>query len=141
MKVRSVDRGVSPSFRWSSGSGSPRALLAKVVQPERLKAVLRIPGDASARFWRCTSRPPSTRATAWCRGRSPGFSFGQSGLGRGGRFSSRRLPRGARPDLTSKDHRDREAQDVLFVGRPAGAQAGGQTELFKIVKGGDERIA
>ena len=27
---------------------------------------------------------------------------------------------------------------MLFLGRPAGAQAGGQTELFKIVKGGDE---
>src|SRR5207244_13509471 len=52
---------------------------------------------------------------------------------------SAELPRGARPDLTVEGTIEIEKlQDVLFVGRPAGAQAGGQTELFKIVKGGDE---
>ena len=29
-------------------------------------------------------------------------------------------------------------QNVLFVGRPAGAQPGGQTELFRLIKDGDE---
>src|SRR5207237_1133529 len=44
MKVRSVDRGVLSELPLELGQWvTPGALLAKVVQPERLKAVLRIP--------------------------------------------------------------------------------------------------
>jgi len=49
------------------------------------------------------------------------------------------LPRGARPDLTVEGTIQIEKlKDVLYVGRPAGAQPGGQTELFKLTKAGDE---
>src|SRR5438552_12174491 len=44
MKVRSIDRGVLSELPLELGQWvTPGALLAKVVQPERLKAVLRIP--------------------------------------------------------------------------------------------------
>ena len=49
------------------------------------------------------------------------------------------LPKGARPDLTVEGTIEIEKLDnVLFVGRPAGAQTGGQVELFKLTRDGDE---
>ena len=48
------------------------------------------------------------------------------------------LPRGARPDLTVEGTIEIEKlANVLFVGRPAGAQPEGQVELFKLTPDGE----
>jgi len=48
------------------------------------------------------------------------------------------LPRGARPDLTVEGTIELEKlNDVLYVGRPAGAQPDATVELFKLTKDGD----
>jgi len=49
------------------------------------------------------------------------------------------LPRGARPDLTVEGTVELERLDnVLFVGRPAGAQSGATVSLFRMQNGSDE---
>jgi len=48
------------------------------------------------------------------------------------------LPKGARPDLTVEGTVELEKlNDVLYVGRPAGAQPDSTVELFKLVKDSD----
>ena len=140
MKVRSVDRGVLSELPLELGQWvTPGALLAKVVQPERLKAVLRIP-ETQARDLALHLAAAIDTRNGLVQGQvsriSPSANQGSVEVDVS---LPAELPRGARPDLTVEGTIEIEKlQDVLFVGRPAGAQAGGQTELFKIVKGGDE---
>jgi len=140
MKVRSVDRGVLSELPLELGQWvTPGALLAKVVQPERLKAVLRIP-ETQARDLALHLAAAIDTRNGVVQGRvsriSPSANQGSVEVDVS---LPAELPRGARPDLTVEGTIEIEKlQDVLFLGRPAGAQAGGQTELFKIVKGGDE---
>jgi len=48
------------------------------------------------------------------------------------------LPKGARPDLTVEGTIELEKlNDVLYVGRPAGAQPDATVELLKLTKDGD----
>ena len=140
MKVRSVDRGVLSELPLELGQWvTPGALLAKVVQPERLKAVLRIP-ETQARDLALHLAAAIDTRNGLVQGQvsriSPAANQGSVEVDVS---LPAELPRGARPDLTVEGTIEIEKlQDVLFLGRPAGAQAGGQTELFKIVKGGDE---
>jgi HlyD family secretion protein len=140
MKVRSVDRGVLSELPLELGQWvTPGALLAKVVQPERLKAVLRIP-ETQARDLALNLAAAIDTRNGLVQGQvsriSPAANQGSVEVDVS---LPAELPRGARPDLTVEGTIEIEKlQDVLFLGRPAGAQAGGQTELFKIVKGGDE---
>ena len=140
MKVRSVDRGVLSELPLELGQWvTPGALLAKVVQPEQLKAVLRIP-ETQARDLALHLAAAIDTRNGVVQGRvsriSPSANQGSVEVDVS---LPAELPRGARPDLTVEGTIEIEKlQNVLFVGRPAGAQAGGQTELFKIVKGGDE---
>jgi HlyD family secretion protein len=140
MKVRSVDRGVLSELPLELGQWvTPGALLAKVVQPEQLKAVLRIPETQARDLALHLAAAVDTR-NGVVQGRvsriSPSANQGSVEVDIS---LPAELPRGARPDLTVEGTIEIEKlQDVLFVGRPAAAQAGGQTELFKIVKGGDE---
>jgi HlyD family secretion protein len=140
MKVRSVDRGVLSELPLELGQWvTPGALLAKVVQPEQLKAVLRIP-ETQARDLALRLAAAVDTRNGVVQGRvsriSPSANQGSVEVDIS---LPAELPRGARPDLTVEGTIEIEKlQNVLFVGRPAGAQAGGQTELFKIVKGGDE---
>ena len=140
MKVRSVDRGVLSELPLELGQWvTPGALLAKVVQPEQLKAVLRIP-ETQARDLALQLAAAVDTRNGVVEGRvsriSPSANQGSVEVDIS---LPAELPRGARPDLTVEGTIEIEKlQNVLFVGRPAGAQAGGQTELFKIVKGGDE---
>ena len=140
MKVRSIERGVLSELPLELGQWvTPGALLAKVVQPERLKAVLRI---------------PETQARDLALG-LPGSIDTRNGIvqGKVARISPSanqgsvevdvslpgELPRGARPDLTVEGTIQIEKlADVLYVGRPAGAQPEGQIELFKLTKDGEE---
>ncbi len=140
MKVRSIDRGVLSELPLELGQWvTPGALLAKVVQPEQLKAVLRIP-ETQARDLALHLGAAIDTRNGVVQGRvsriSPSANQGSVEVDVS---LPAELPRGARPDLTVEGTIEIEKlQNVLFVGRPAGAQAGGQTELFKIVKGGDE---
>jgi multidrug efflux pump subunit AcrA (membrane-fusion protein) len=140
MKVRSVDRGVLSELPLELGQWvTPGALLAKVVQPERLKAVLRIP-ETQARDLALHLPAVVDTRNGVVNGKvsriSPSANQGSVEVDVS---LPAELPRGARPDLTVEGTIEIEKlQNVLFVGRPAGAQPGGQTELFKVVKGGDE---
>jgi multidrug efflux pump subunit AcrA (membrane-fusion protein) len=140
MKVRSVDKGVLSELPLELGQWVvPGQLLAKVVQPERLKAVLRIP-ETQARD--LALHLPATIDT-----RNGVVNGDVSRISPSANQGSvevdialpAELPKGARPDLTVEGTIEIEKlKNVLFVGRPAGAQPGGQTELFRLTKDGDE---
>jgi HlyD family secretion protein len=140
MRVRSIDRGVLSELPLELGQWvTPGALLAKVVQPERLKAVLRIPETQA--------RDLALRLPAVVDTRNGVVNGEVSRISPSANQGSvevdvslpAELPRGARPDLTVEGTIEIEKlKNVLFVGRPAGAQPGGQAELFKLTKEGDE---
>jgi multidrug resistance efflux pump len=140
MNVRSVDRGVLSELPLELGQWvTPGAMLAKVVQPEKLKAVLRIP-ETQARDLALHLPAVVDTRNGVVKGEvsriSPSASQGSVEVDIA---LPAELPRGSRPDLTVEGTIEIEKlQNVLFVGRPAGAQPGAQTELFKLLPGGDE---
>ena len=140
MKVRSIDRGVLSELPLELGQWvTPGALLAKVVQPERLKAVLRIPETQARDLALHLSAVVDTRNGVVKGDVSRISPSANQGSVEVDVSLPAELPRGARPDLTVEGTIEIEKlQNVLFVGRPAGAQPGGQTELFRLIKGGDE---
>src|SRR5256885_14653525 len=70
MKVRSIDRGVLSELPLELGQWvTPGALLAKVVQPERLKAVLRIPETQARDLALHLARSEERRVGKECRSR------------------------------------------------------------------------
>ena len=140
MKVRSIDRGVLSELPLELGQWvTPGALLAKVVQPERLKAVLRIPETQARDLALHLSAVVDTRNGVVKGDVSRISPSANQGSVEVDVTLPAELPRGARPDLTVEGTIEIEKlQNVLFVGRPAGAQPGGQTELFRLIKGGDE---
>jgi HlyD family secretion protein len=140
MKVRSVDKGVLSELPLELGQWvTPGALLAKVVQPERLKAVLRIPETQARDLALGLAASIDTR-----NGIVPGKVARISPAANQGSVEvdvslSGELPRGARPDLSVEGTVEIEKlAGVLYVGRPAGAQPERQIELFKLSKDGDE---
>jgi multidrug efflux pump subunit AcrA (membrane-fusion protein) len=140
MRVRSVENGVLSELPLELGQWVvPGQLLAKVVQPERLKAVLRIP-ETQARD--LALRLPASIDTR--NGVVQGEVSRISPAANQGSVEvdvalPAELPRGSRPDLTVEGTIEIEKlKNVLYVGRPAGAQPGGQVELFKLINGGDE---
>jgi HlyD family secretion protein len=140
MKVRSVDKGVLSELPLELGQWVvPGQLLAKVVQPERLKAVLRIP-ETQARDLALHLPATVDTRNGVVKGQvsriSPSANQGSVEVDVS---LPAELPRGARPDLTVEGTIEIERlANVLYVGRPAGAQPNGQVELFKLVNGGDE---
>lgn len=140
MNVRSVDRGVLSELPLELGQWvTPGAMLAKVVQPEKLKAVLRIP-ETQARDLALHLPAVVDTRNGVVKGEvsriSPSASQGSVEVDIA---LPAELPRGSRPDLTVEGTIEIEKlQNVLFVGRPAGAQPGAQTELFRLLPGGDE---
>src|SRR5437016_3024029 len=134
MKVRSIDRGVLSELPLELGSWvTPGALLAKVVQPEKLKAVLRIP-ETQARDLALRLPAVVDTRNGVVKGEvsriSPSASQGSVEVDIA---LPAELPRRARPDLTVEGTIEIEKlQNVLYVGRPAGAQPGAQAELFKL---------
>lgn len=140
MKVRSVDKGVLSELPLELGQWVvPGQLLAKVVQPERLKAVLRIP-ETQARDLALHLPATIDTRNGVVKGEvsriSPAANQGSVEVDVS---LPKELPRGARPDLTVEGTIEIERlANVLYVGRPAGAQPNGQVELFKLVNGADE---
>ena len=139
MKVRSIDKGVLSELPLELGQWvTPGFLLAKVVQPERLKAVLRIP-ETQARDLALGLPATVDTRNGVVQGKvariSPSANQGSVEVDIS---LPAELPKGARPDLTVEGTIEIEKlKDVLYVGRPAGAQPEGQLELFKLAKDGD----
>ena len=138
MQVKSIDKGVLSELPLELGQWvTPGFQLAKVVQPEKLKAVLRIPETQARDLALGLSAAVDTR-NGIVQGKvsriSPSANQGSVEVDIA---LPKELPRGARPDLTVEGTIEIEKlQNVLSVGRPAGAQPEGQIELFKVV--GDE---
>jgi HlyD family secretion protein len=138
MQVKSIDKGVLSELPLELGQWvTPGFQLAKVVQPEKLKAVLRIPETQARDLALGLSAAIDTR-NGIVQGKvsriSPSANQGSVEVDIA---LPKELPRGARPDLTVEGTIEIEKlANVLSVGRPAGAQPEGQIELFKVV--GDE---
>lgn len=140
MKVRSVDKGVLSEMPLELGQWVvPGQLLAKVVQPDKLKATLRIP-ETQARDLALHLPAVVDTRNGLVNGKvsriSPAANQGSVEVDVA---LEGELPKGARPDLTVEGTIEIEKlANVLYVGRPAGAQPEGQVELFKVTKDGDE---
>jgi multidrug resistance efflux pump len=138
MHVKSIDKGVLSELPLELGQWvTPGFLLAKVVQPEKLKAVLRIP-ETQARDLALGLPAAVDTRNGVVQGKvsriSPSANQGSVEVDIS---LPAVLPRGARPDLTVEGTIEIEKlANVLSVGRPAGAQPEGQIELFKVI--GDE---
>ena len=138
MQVKSIDKGVLSELPLELGQWvTPGAMLAKVVQPEKLKAVLRIPETQARDLALGLSAAVDTRNGIVLGKVSRISPAANQGSVEVDISLPKELPRGARPDLTVEGTIEIEKlQNVLSVGRPAGAQPEGQIELFKVV--GDE---
>jgi len=140
MKVKAPDDGVLSELPLELGQWvTPGALLAKVVKPERLKAELRIPETQAKDVALGQKAEIDTR-----NGIVPGVvsriapSASQGSVLVEVQFGGAELPKGARPDLTVEGTVELEKlNNVLYVGRPAGAQPDSTVELFKLVKDSD----
>jgi hypothetical protein len=121
----------------------PGQTLAKVVQPERLKAVVRIP-EVQARDVTVGLRALIDTRTDTIPGRviriDPAV---QSGAVNVDVALDGELPPGARPDLSVDGMIEIERlENVLHVGRPVFGQSGSTVGLFRVSADGDhaERV-
>ena len=140
MHVRAGAPGVLQEMTLEVGQWvNPGALLAKVAQPERLKAVLRVPetqakdlaiGQAAiVDTHNGTARGQVTRIDPSVQEGTVAVDVGLHG----------ELPRGARPDLSIDGTIEIERiTQTVFVGRPAEGQAGSTVGLFKLAPGRKE---
>jgi HlyD family secretion protein len=119
---------------------TPGTNLARVAQPARLKAVVRIPETQARDVTLGLQASIDTR-----NGIIPGKVSRIDPAAQGGTVTvdvalDGALPKGARPDLTVDGTIEIERlADVLFVGRPAQGQGEGQVGLFRL--GEDGRTA
>jgi multidrug resistance efflux pump len=138
--VRAGETGILQELPLQLGQWvTPGVLLARVVKPERLKAELRI-AETQARDVSIGQKVAVDTRNGIAEGTvarvAPGASQGtvlvEVSL-------PGELPRGARPDLTVEGTVELERlNNVLFVGRPAGAQSGATVSLFRMQNGSDE---
>jgi HlyD family secretion protein len=142
MKVRSQDEGVLSELPLELGQWvTPGSLLAKVVKPEKLKAELRIPETQAKDLSLGQSAEVDTRNGIVAGKVARIAPSAKDGAVLIEVALEGALPRGARPDLTVEGTVEIEKlNDVLYVGRPAGAQEGSTVELFKCVLGTDEAV-
>jgi multidrug resistance efflux pump len=139
MKVKAIDEGVLSELPLELGQWvTPGSLLAKVVKPERLKAIVRIPETQARDVALQQKAEIDTRngvVTGQVRRIAPSANQGSVEV----EVSlPDELPKGARPDLTVEGTIELEKlNNVLYVGRPAGAQPDATVELFKLTKDGD----
>ena len=120
---------------------NPGATLAKVVQPGKLKAVLRIP-ETQAKDVVIGQRAKIDTRNGIVEGRVARIDpAAQNGTVTVDIALEGALPQGARPDLSVDGTVEIERlDDVLFVGRPAYGQANSTVELFKLVEGGKAAV-
>jgi hypothetical protein len=138
MVVKAGTSGILQELPLEVGQwAQPGASLARVVEPSRLKAVLRIPETQAKDV---TLGQPATIDTR--NGLIQGKVVRIDPAVLNGTVSvdvslEGELPRGARPDLSVDGTIQVERLDnVLHVGRPAYGQANSTVGLFKLVEGG-----
>jgi HlyD family secretion protein len=140
MVVRAGSDGVLQELPLEVGQWAiSGALLAKVVQPEKLKAVLRIPETQAKDVTIGQAASIDTR-NGIVKGRVVRIDpASQNGTVTVDVTLEGALPRGARPDLSVDGTIEIERLDnVLHVGRPAYGQSGSTVGVFRLLPGGDE---
>lgn len=144
MEVRAGAAGVVQEVPLEIGQWAQSgATLARVVEPGRLKAVIRIPETQARDVAIGQTANIDTR-----NGIVPGRVVRIDPAAANGTVTvdvalDGELPRGARPDLTVDGTIEIDRiDDALFVGRPAYGEANGTVGLFRLTPGGDaaERV-
>jgi multidrug resistance efflux pump len=140
MQVRSPNAGVLQELPIELGQWvNSGATLAKVVQPGRLKAVLRI-SETQARDLAVGQKASIDTHNGVVPGHVARIDpASQNGTVAVDVALDAPLPRGARPDLSVDGtvEIDRLA-NVLYVGRPSYGQAEGSLAMFRVMPGGGE---
>jgi HlyD family secretion protein len=142
MQVKAGEAGVLTELPLELGQWvTPGTVLAKVVKPERLKAELRI-AETQARDIQVGQRAQVDTRNGVVEGTVARVAPAASqGTVRVEVTLPDELPKGARPDLTVEGTVELERLgDVLFVGRPAGAQPNSTVSLFRLLPGSDEAV-
>ena len=144
LRVRAATAGVLQELPLEVGQRVTAGdLLAKVVEPTRLKAELRIPEKQAREVELGQSVEIDTRNSV-IRGRVTRIDPAvQRGTVTVDVALEGELPRGARPDLSVDGRIELERlEDVLYTGRPAFGHPGGKVTLFRLTPDGDtaERV-
>ncbi len=142
MQVKAGEAGVLTELPLELGQWvTPGTVLAKVVKPERLKAELRI-AETQARDIQVGQRAQVDTRNGIVEGQVSRVAPAASqGTVRVEVTLPEQLPKGARPDLTVEGTVELERLgDVLFVGRPAGAQPNSTMSLFRLMPDSDEAV-
>jgi HlyD family secretion protein len=142
MQVKAGEAGVLTELPLELGQWvTPGTVLAKVVKPERLKAELRI-AETQARDIQVGQRAQVDTRNGVVEGQVSRVAPSASqGTVRVEVTLPEQLPKGARPDLTVEGTIELERLgDVLFVGRPAGAQPNSTMSLFRLMPESDEAV-
>lgn len=142
MKVMAGSGGVLQELNWEPGQwANPGAVLARIAEPGRLKAVLRIPETQAKDVQVGQSAQIDTR-----NGIIPGHVMRIDPAVVNGTVAvdvalEGALPKGARPDLSVDGTLEIERLDnVLHVGRPAYGQAESTVGLFKLEPDGKTAV-
>jgi HlyD family secretion protein len=142
MKVLAGASGVVQELPLQVGQWvTPGTMLARVVEPGRLKAVLRIP-ETQARDLAVGQVAQIDTRSGIVTGRVTRIDPAvQSGAVNVDVALEGELPRGARPDLSVDGTIEVDRLvDVLYVGRPAYAQPEGQASIWKLVDDGTSAV-
>jgi HlyD family secretion protein len=134
LKVRPGLAGVLQQISVEVGQQvTPGTNLARVAQPERLKAVIRVP-ETQARDLQLGQPANIDTRNGVIEGRVARVDPGaQNGTVTVDIALEGALPRGARPDLTVDGTVDLDRlTDVMYVGRPAQGQPESQFSLFRL---------
>ncbi|MDQ3698702.1 MAG: efflux RND transporter periplasmic adaptor subunit [Gemmatimonadota bacterium] len=142
MKVLAGSGGVLQEMIWEPGQwANPGAVLARIAEPGRLKALLRIPETQAKDIAIGQLAQIDTR-----NGIAPGRVVRIDPAAVNGTVAvdvalEGDLPKGARPDLSVDGTIEIERLDnVLFVGRPAYGQAESTVGIFKLEPDGDHAV-
>ncbi len=143
LEVRAGIRGVLQEMPMEVGqSVTPGTVLARIVQPEKLKAELRIP-ETQAKDIVIGQSVIVDMRTATIPGRVSRIdpSASQGTVTVDVELLMDPLPIGARPQLSVDGTVEiQRLTNVLYVGKPAYGQSNSQVTLFKLVDGGDYAV-
>jgi RND family efflux transporter MFP subunit len=140
LRVQAGIRGVLQELPLQPGQRvTPGTTLAKVVQPDKLKAQLKI-AETQARDVQIGEAASIDTRNGVVSGHVSRIDPSvQAGTVTVDIALDGTLPKGARPDLSVDGTIELEKMtDVVSVGRPAFGQEDGQVTLFRLVEGGDE---
>ncbi|HJS43436.1 MAG TPA: HlyD family efflux transporter periplasmic adaptor subunit [Gemmatimonadales bacterium] len=142
LQVRAGEEGILQELNLQPGQWVvPGTILAKVVQPEKLKAVIRIPETQAAGLAIGQKASVDTR-TGFVSGHVIRIDpAAQEGTVTVDIALDDALPAGARPDISVDATITLERlSDVLFTGRPAYGQPNATIGMFKLVEGGSYAV-